>query len=177
MLRGALPRLFPKADPLRLGRARVLSDGNDITLLTSGICTNEALRAVDVLCQKGVGIRHLQLTTLKPFDDTTVMEACTAARLGVITMENHLRNGGLGSAVAEMIAEQCIDTRQIRIGIDDTYMQGASPDYLMKHYGINAPSLIRAVEEFAGQRLDISEDEISAARNDTYIGEEHQEAL
>ena len=177
MLRGALPRLFPKADPLRLGRARVLSNGSDIALLTSGICTKEALRAVDVLRQKGVGIRHLHLTTLKPFDDTTVTEACTTARLGVITMENHVRNGGLGSAVAELIAEQCIDTRQIRIGIDDTYMQGASPEYLMKRYGIDAPSLIRAVEELAGQRLEISEDEISAERSDAYFGERQQEAL
>ena len=177
MLRGALPRLFPKVDPMRLGRARALSDGNDIALLTSGICTEEAMRAVDVLRQSGVGIRHLHVATLKPFDDATVKEACTDARLGVITMENHLRSGGLGSAVAELIAEQRIDTRQIRIGIDDTYMRGASPGYLMKLYGIDAPTLVRAVEELAGQRFEISEDEFKAARTDTYIDEKQQEAL
>ena len=127
MLRGALPRLFPKQDPMKLGRARVLSNGSDIALLTSGICTEEAMRAVDVVRKKGVGIRHLHVTTLKPFDDAAVTAACTDATLGVITMENHLRSGGLGTAVAELIAEQRIDTRQIRIGIDDTYMQGARP--------------------------------------------------
>lgn len=177
MLRGALPRLFPKEDPVRLGRARVLSDGSDIALLTSGICTGEAMRAADVLRQKGVGIRQLHVTTLKPFEDMTVTEACATAGLGVITMENHLRNGGLGSAVAELIAEQRIDTRQIRIGIDDTYMHGASPGYLMQRYCIDAATLVRAVEELAGQSFEVSEEEISAARTDTYFYEKQQEAL
>ncbi len=177
MLRGALPRLFPKTDPVRLGKARMLGDGSDIALLTSGICTGEAMRATDALRRKGVGIRHLHLTTLKPFDDATVMEACAAARLGVITMENHLRNGGMGSAVAELIAEQRIDTRLLRIGIDDTYMQGASRDYLMRRYGMDVPALVRAVEELAGQRLDISEDDISVTRTDSLVGARQQEAL
>ena len=177
MLRGTLPRLFPKEDRVRLDKARVLSDGIDIALLTSGICTEEAMRAVDVLRQNGVGISHLHVTTLKPFDDSTVKEACTDARLGVITMENHLRSGGLGSAVAELISDQRIDTRLIRIGIDDTYMHGASQGYLMKRYSLDAPTLIRAVEELAGQRLDISEDDINDARTDTYFNEKQQEAL
>ena len=177
MLRGALPRLFPKTDPVRLGKARILDDGSDITLLTSGICTQEAMRAADALRRKGVGIRHLHLTTLKPFDDATVMEACAAASLGVITMENHLRNGGMGSAVAELIAEQRIDTRLLRIGIDDTYMQGASREYLMRRYGMDVPALVRAVEELTGQRLDISEDDISVTRTDGLVGERQQEAL
>ena len=177
MLRGALPRLFPKTDPVRLGKARMLGDGSDIALLTSGICTEEAMRAADALRRKGVGIRHLHLTTLKPFDDSTVMEACAAASLGVITMENHLRNGGMGSAVAELIAEQRIDPRLLRIGIDDTYMQGASRDYLMRRYGMDVPTLVRAVEELAGQRLDISRDDISVARTDGFVGARQQEAL
>ncbi|MCY3878169.1 MAG: transketolase [Rhodobacteraceae bacterium] len=177
MLRGALPRLFPHEDPLRLGKARILSDGNDIALLTSGICTEEAMRAVDVLRRNGVGIRHLHVTTLKPFDDADVMAACAGAALGVITMENHLRSGGLGSAVAELIAEQRIDTRQIRIGIDDTYMYGASPGHLMNRFSIDVPSLIRAVEELAGQRIEVSVDDINAARTDTYYNEKQQEAL
>ena len=177
MLRGALPRLLSVDDRVKLGKARVLSDGIDIALLTSGICTEEAMRAVDGLRQNGVGIRHLHVTTLKPFDDSTVKEACTEARLGVITMENHLRSGGLGSAVAELIAGQRIDTRQIRIGIADTYMHGASSGHLMKRCGMDASMLVRTVEELAGQRFEIVEDDIIALQADTCIDENRQEAL
>jgi len=67
MLRGDIPRLF--SEPFRLGKARLLSDGNDITLLSSGICTEEALRVTQLLQQQGISICHLHISTLKPFND------------------------------------------------------------------------------------------------------------
>ncbi|MCY4461179.1 MAG: transketolase [Albidovulum sp.] len=177
MLRGALPRLFPASDRMRLGRARLLSDGAEIALLSSGICTEEAMRAVDALKARGVSVRHLHVSTLKPFDDPQVLDACRAAKLGVITMENHTRLGGLGTCVAELMAEHGIGKRQIRVALNDVYLQGASSKFLMARYGIDAAALLRAVEELAGNPLGIGEDDLGDARTDNYFFEKQQEAL
>lgn len=160
MLRGEMPRLFDQADPMVFGRARDLSpdvDGGEVTLLSSGICTEEALRAMPALRAAGVRVKHLHVNTIKPFTDPQVIEAVRSASRGVITMENHLRVGGLGSAVSELIAENEIDTRLVRIGIDDTYCHGASLSYLQQEYGIDAGAVCQSVEALCDVTVDRSQ--------------------
>jgi transketolase len=157
MLRGEVPRLFPSDEPMQLGRARVLSPGDDITVLSSGICTEEVLRATAALQDRGISLRHLHISTLKPFDDPVVVEALQAARLGVITMENHTTIGGLGSAVAELMAEAGLPKRLIRLGIQDEYAHGASRPYLTKKYGLDTAALVRAVEKISERSLDLTD--------------------
>ena len=160
MLRGEIPRLFDKSEPMVFGKARPLSRGNDITILSSGICTEEAIRAVEELKKHGVSITHLHISTLKPFDDNAVFEALSANKYGVITMENHTIIGGLGSIVAEKMAEQGMSNKLLRIGIKDTYLHGASREYLTKEYGIDAAALIRAIEGLIDSRFNITEDNL-----------------
>ena len=74
MLRGEVPRLFDRSLPLRLNHARVLSTGSDVAVLSTGICTEEAMRATKALAQKGVSILHLHVSTLKPFRDEVLVE-------------------------------------------------------------------------------------------------------
>jgi transketolase len=162
MLRGEVPRLFPRDEPMRFGHARVLSEGDDIAVLSSGICTEEVMRATRALRDRGVSLRHLHVSTLKPFDDPALMEAIRAARLGVITMENHTIIGGLGSAVAELIAEAGLPKRLVRLGIKDQYAHGASRAYLMKKYGLDAAALVRAVEELWGESLGLADEDLRA---------------
>jgi transketolase len=161
MLRGEIPRLFDS--PMELGKVRVLSEGRDITLLTSGIMTEEALRAVHVLQNWGLGVRHMHISTLKPFNDQSVLDAIANSRHGVITMENHTIVGGLGSIIAEKMAEAGLGKKLVRIGLRDTYAHGASKQYLLKKYGMDALALIREVETMSGQQFGISEDELAAA--------------
>lgn len=160
MLRGEIPRLFDKSEPMIFGKSRLLSRGNDITILSSGICTEEAMRAVEALKKHGVSITHLHISTLKPFDDNAVLEALSANKYGVITMENHTIIGGLGTIAAEKMAEQGISNKLLRIGIKDTYLHGASREYLMKEYDIDALALIRAVEGLTNFRFNITEDDL-----------------
>ncbi|MGC8635409.1 MAG: transketolase family protein [Candidatus Limnocylindrales bacterium] len=150
MLRGVLPRLFPRSDPMRLDRVRVLADGEDVTLLSAGIETEEAMKAVRALASRGVGARHLHVSTHKPFDDPEIVDSLRRARHGVVTVENHSIIGGLGSAVAERIAEGGLSTRLIRVGLRDTYAHGASRGYLQREYGLDALAIVRAVEELLG---------------------------
>lgn len=171
MLRGEVPRLFPRDEPMRLGEARVLSvggetlaDPTDIVVLTSGICTEEALRAVPSLQQAGVKVTHLHVSTLKPFDDPTVLAALRSATSGVVTMENHLVTGGLGSAVAEVMAENGVGVPLRRVGLPDTYAHGASQSYLLREYGLDAMALVRAVGTTLGRDLPIGEDDLTEVR-------------
>lgn len=177
MLRGEIPRLFPASEPMVLDRARILSRGTDIALLTEEICSEEALRAVKVLTAKGVSIEHLHVSTLKPFTDPQVVEAVSKAKYGVITMENHTVIGGLGSAVAEVMAENGVGRRLVRLGLQDTFAHGASKQYLMRELGIDAMALVRAVEGLLDTRFGITENDLSAVRLTAIHSDAKAEAL
>ncbi len=172
MLRGEIPRLFDRSEPMQLGRSRTLSIGSDITVVSSGICTEEAMRAVQVLEKQGVSVQHMHVSTLKPFDDPEIIEAIARSKHGVITMENHTVIGGLGSIIAEKIAEEGLGCKLRRMGLKDTYAHGASKGYLMREYGIDAMALISEVEHAVGQRFGITEADLAA----TYIAPVHSMA-
>ena len=177
MLRGEVPRLFETSEPFVLNRARQLSSGSDITLISSGICTEEAMRATTVLKARGVSIRHLHISTLKPFDDPAILESCASPRLGVITMENHTIIGGLGSAVAETRAENGVGKKLVRIGLRDVFAHGASRPYLMREYGLDALALVQTVERLVGEPLGIKEKDLQAVRLQAVHSEAKAEAL
>jgi transketolase len=155
VLRGEVPRLFP--DPMRLDRVRVLSEGDDVCVVSSGICTEPAMRALKAVRDAGVSVTHLHAGTLKPFGDPVILDALRACRAGVITMENHSVIGGLGAAAAELLAGAGIGRRLLRMGLQDTFAHGGSRPYLLEHYGLSARHLVRRVEALLGGPLGIDE--------------------
>ena len=163
MLRKEVPRLFPADEPMVFNRARVLSEGDDVLILSSSICTEEAMRATAVLKDRGVSVQHMHVSTLKPFTDPTIVEALKKCKYGVVTIENQYDIGGLSSAVAEVIAENGLAKRLVKIGLPG-YPHGASKMYLMKKYGIDAMHLVGAVENLLGKKLDITEDDLLEER-------------
>jgi transketolase len=163
ILRGEIPRLFDASEPMKLGKARTISEGDDIVLLSSGVCTEEAMRATQVLKSKGVSIKHMHISTLKPFNDDSVIEAIANSKYGVITMENHSVIGGLGTIIAEKMAEAGIGKKLTRIGIKDTFVHGASKQYLMKEYGLDAMALVNEFERVLGTKFNIEESQLKEA--------------
>lgn len=161
MPRGDMPRLFPAGEPFRLDKPRVLSRGSDITLLTSGICTEEAMRACAVLHKRGIAATHLHISTLKPFNRQEVQNFICQSKYGVITMENHTVIGGLGTIVAECMAEAGVSKKLVRIGIPDTFLHGATKSCLMRECGIDARGLVRAVQQLTKTNIDISDNELA----------------
>ena len=121
MVRGEVPRLFPADEPMQLDTMRMLSDGDDIVIVTAGIGTEEAIRAAAPLATAGVGVRHLHVSTHKPLADPLLLASIERSRYGVVTLENHTIIGGLGSAVAEMMAEAGLGKKLLRLGLKDTY--------------------------------------------------------
>ena len=87
---------------------------------------------------------------------------------GVVTIENHLKTGGLGTAVSEVMAENKIAQNFTRVGIDDTYTHGASKMYLMKKYNLGAEALIQAVEKVTGKKFGIKDEELEQVRFEDY---------
>ena len=104
------------------------------------------MRATAVLKEKGISVQHMHVSTLKPFTDPTIVEAIKKSKYGVVTIKNHLDIGGLGSAVADVIAENGLGKRLVKIGLPG-YPHGASQMYLMKKYGIDAIFALAKAED------------------------------
>jgi transketolase len=162
VLRGVMPRLF--STPIKVGEVRVLAEGHDLLIITSGIATEEALRARAALARAGLSIRHLHLHTIKPLNSQVLLDHISSVRHGVITLENHVTEGGVGSLIAETMADAGVGKRLIRLGLKDTFAHGGSRPYLMRYYGLDALALVRAVESLLGQDLKVSEHDLEAAR-------------
>ena len=177
MLRKEVPRLFAADDPTRFRKLRRVSAGADLTLVSSGICTEEAIRATAALRDHGFSIEHYHATTLKPFDDEAIVDSAARSRFGVVSLENHNVLGGLGTAVAELLTEHGVGARLSRMGLQDTYSHGASQDYLVKEHGLDAISLVGRIEELTGERFRIDEEELAAVRFAEFTTEGQLEAL
>ncbi len=172
VLRGEVPRLFPRDEPFRLGVHRVLSEGTDITIITAGITTEEALRVTPLMRDAGLSVHHVHVSTHKPFGDAVIDDAIRRASHGVVTLENHTVVGGLGSAIAERIADAGMGQRLVRLGLRDRYAHGASKEYLMRSLGLDAMALTAAVEDLVGRPLGITADRIGAV----HVGAVHSAA-
>lgn len=167
MLRGVLPRLFPASEPMRLGLSRELSDGGDITVVSSGLMTEQAMKAEQVLRDRGIGVNLVHVSTLKPFGDEILMSAIERARRTIITMENHTVIGGLGSAVAEYVTDEGLGKKVLRLGLRDTYAHGASTKHLMREYEFDAAALLRAVETELRVDLKVTPEELDSVTLET----------
>lgn len=177
MLRGEIPRLFSSEEPFLSEEPRLITRGSDITLVTSGICTEEAMRVTKVLKNRGVSVEHVHVSTHKPFNSKALLPSLAKAKYGVITMENHTIIGGLGSEVAEVMAENGLAVKLKRLGLSDTFAHGGSKSYLMRLYGLDAMALTVALEKLIGQPLGINESELSGVRLEAVHSAAKAEAL
>ncbi len=175
VLRGSVPRLFDT--PIKVGEMRQLSDGDDLLVVTSGISTEEAMRARNALRSVGVSIRHLHINTIKPFDAEALLDQLQSVKGGVITLENHVVTGGIGSLVSETMTDAGIGKKLIRLGLKDTYAHGGSRAYLMRYYGLDALALVQAVDELLGEPTGVTEDDLDAARVEAVHSNVKAEAL
>jgi transketolase len=131
---------------LEVGKGQLLLDGDDAVIFASGYMVAEALAAADLLFKSGIKVSVANMHTLKPFDTNFVLEH--AIRTGVVvTAENHSVIGGIGSAVAEVLAEDSsgASIKFKRIGIADTFAEGGTTNYLFNKYGLSANHVSDAV--------------------------------
>ena len=124
------------------GKAEVLRQGADVSIFATGIMTAKALDAAETLAKQGVQAEVINVHTIKPLDEETVI--ASAKKTGkVVTAEEHSIIGGLGSAVAEVLARQC-PTKQAFVGVQDSFGESGSPDDLLEKYGLTAEVIVKA---------------------------------
>jgi transketolase len=114
---------------------------------------------------------------MKPCNHPVLLDALAQAKHGVLTLENHLTTGGLGSIAAEKIAENGLGVKLTRLGIQDTFSHGASKGYLMREHGIDALGLIQAAEQALKTQLNIRPEDIAQVRVEAVHSEAKAEGL
>ena len=123
------------------GKAEVLRQGSDVTIFATGIMTAKALDAAETLAKQGVQAEVINVHTIKPLDEETVI--ASAKKTGkVVTAEEHSIIGGLGSAVAEVLARQC-PTKQAFVGVQDSFGESGSPNDLLEKYGLTTEAIVK----------------------------------
>ncbi|MCL1804759.1 MAG: transketolase family protein [Clostridiales bacterium] len=143
--RKQIPDVYPAGASFALGKAALLREGADVALIASGMTVVNALAAADMLAADGIGARVVDMFTIKPIDRACVVECaeCTGA---IVTAENHNIIGGLGSAVAEVLAEER-PTPMSRVGIRDSFGEVGTQDYLMEKFGLTPEEIYRKAKE------------------------------
>ena len=135
-----VPDVFDSSYRFELGRAAVLRQGKDVTFIACGHMVNVALQAAELLANRQVDASVINMSTIKPIDQLAVLQAMTATPL-VVTIEEHSIIGGLGSAVAEVMAEDGSAARLIRLGVRDVFGESGTADELLEKHGLTARAI------------------------------------
>lgn len=126
------------------GKAVMHGTGEDATIIATGVTTIESLKAQEILKNKGINVRVLDIHTIKPIDKEAIVKAAKETK-HIITVEDHSIIGGLGSTVCEVLSEE-YPVKVTRIGINDEFGQSGKWDELMKYYKIDSVSIANRVE-------------------------------
>lgn len=129
-----------------IGKGQLLKDGDDVTVIATGLMVNEAIEAEKILSAEGISVRVVNIHTIKPIDRDIILES--ARKTGaIVTAEEHSVIGGLGGAVSEVVTESATPVPVLKVGILDTYgMSGKATD-LMHTFGIDADTIVNRVKE------------------------------
>lgn len=128
-----------------IGKAQRLLDGNDVTIITTGSIAYDALQAANKAKEKNVTVRVLHMGTIKPFDTEAVLKAASETNR-IITVEEHSISGGLGSIVAEILAESGLNTKLIRMGLNNTFAKGyGNHDEMKKMNGLAVEDILQTI--------------------------------
>lgn len=143
--RGKSPVLMDESYDFKIGKGTVLRDGSDVAIIACGIMVSKALEAAEILNREGLSARVINISTIKPLDTDLIIKAARDTG-GVVTAEEHSIIGGLGSAVAEVLAENR-PVPMKRVGIEDRFGTSGDADRLMEIYGLTSENIAKAARE------------------------------
>jgi transketolase len=146
LAREKTPVLSVPESPFEIGKAYVLREGSDISLLGTGTMTYQLLKAAESLAEQGISAEVVHVPTIKPLDNQTIL--VSARKTGrVLTAEEAQVNGGFGGAVAELLSEQ-LPTPLKRVGMQDRFGESGTPNELLEYFGLTADGIAQNVTEF-----------------------------
>lgn len=133
-----------------IGKGITLSDGNDISIIATGIMVEAALKAKEILKLDGINARVINIHTIKPIDSEIIINAAKETG-AIITVEEHNIIGGLGSAVCEVVCENS-PVPVYRIGVRDVFGESGKPDELLKAYGLTAMDIVEKAKKVVSEK-------------------------
>lgn len=143
--RSAVPTLFDENYKFEIGKGVVVREGNDATIIACGIMVNEAVMAHETLKSEGINVRVINMSTIKPIDKEIIINAAKETG-AIVTAEEHSIIGGLGSAVSEVVSEECPVVVK-KVGVLDTFGESGTPGELLKKYGLTSDDIVKSVKE------------------------------
>jgi transketolase len=144
------PIVYPSDYQFRLGKAATLREGKDVTVIAAGLMVARALEAARRLAEDGVDCRVLSMSTWKPLDEEAIVKAALETG-AIVTVEEHLRRNGLGSAVAQVAAESA-PVPMAFIAIDDVYSKSGKPEELLRQRGLTSDNIRTAAAALVSKR-------------------------
>jgi transketolase len=142
--RPAVPVFMPENEKFEIGKALVLNEGSDVTILATGHLVWEAILAGEALEKEGISAEIINIHTIKPLDDTAILKS--VAKTGcVVTCEEHNYYGGLGESVARVLTQNNPVPQEF-VAVQDSFGESATPAQLMEKYGLNDKAIFKAVK-------------------------------
>jgi len=142
--RPTVPNFTPAGQNFEIGKAVMLNEGTDVTIIATGHLVWKAIEAGEKLAEKGISAEIINIHTIKPLDDAAILKSVAKTKC-VVTAEEHQRNGGLGDSVAQLLARHQ-PAPQEYVAVNDSFGESGTPDELMTKYGLEAINIIEAVE-------------------------------
>ncbi|OGX06714.1 MAG: transketolase [Omnitrophica WOR_2 bacterium GWA2_47_8] len=143
--RAPLPVVTKDSDPFVIGKANILREGKDATIIACGVMVAEGLKAAEILQKEGIDARVVNMHTIKPVDEKCIVESAQKTK-AIVTAEEHQINGGLGGAVAEVAGRQCPVPIEM-VAMNDTFGESGTPEELMEKYHLTAKDIVSAVKK------------------------------
>ena len=145
LCRLATPMIYRENQTFELGKGIQIGEGTDASIIATGVTVSEALKAQEILKQKGIYVRVIDIHTIKPIDTELIIK-CAKETKQIITVEDHSIIGGLGSSVCEVLSEN-YPVKVTRLGIQDTFGKSGKAEELLHEFKIDAEAIINAVLE------------------------------
>lgn len=143
--RPSVPIFTPESQKFVIGKADVLTEGTDVTIIACGHLVWKAIEAGKQLSEKGISVEIINMHTIKPLDVQAIIKSVSKTKC-VVTAEEHMRNGGLGDAVAQVLSENC-PLPQEYVAVNDTFGESGTPNELLTKYHIDTQDVVLAVEK------------------------------
>lgn len=142
--RPAVPNFTPADQKFEIGKAVMLNEGTDVTIIATGHLVWKAIEAGHKLAEKGINAEIINIHTIKPLDDEAILKSAGKTKC-VVTAEEHQMHGGLGDSVAQLLGRQ-LPTPLEMVAVNDSFGESGTPDQLMEKYGLSTDNIVAAAE-------------------------------
>jgi transketolase len=148
--RPVVPVFVPENQAFIIGKADVLIEGTDVTIVACGHLVWKSIEAAQILADQGIHAEVINMHTIKPFDKETLLQSVSKTKC-VVSAEEHMRNGGLGDAIAQVLSQE-LPLPQEYVAVNDTFGESGTPDELMTKYHLDAIDVVNACKKVIARK-------------------------